>query len=159
MSVIARHRSTFRAVAVCVVPEAASLDEAGWSEVEAIVETALAARPAGLQRQLGLFLRVIELFPLLRHQSRFSRLPVATGTRVLGRLERSRVLLLRRGFWGLRTLVLMGYYARPAAAVEIGYRAQRRGWAARSRDAGEGSESGQVARTADERGARAGRAP
>ena len=33
------------------------------------------------------------------------------------------LLLLRRGFWGLRTLVFLGYYARPEAAAEIGYRA------------------------------------
>jgi hypothetical protein len=33
--------------------------------------------------------------------------------------------------WGLRTLILMGYYARPAAAAEVGGSAHRRGWAAR----------------------------
>jgi hypothetical protein len=33
--------------------------------------------------------------------------------------------------WGLRTLFLLGYYSRPAAAREIGYRADPRGWDAR----------------------------
>ena len=47
------------------------------------------------------------------------------------RVERSRVLLLRRGFWGLRTLVMLGYYGRPEAARAIGYRASPLGWEAR----------------------------
>ena len=41
------------------------------------------------------------------------------------------MLAVRRGFWGLRTLVFMGYYARPEAAAAIGYRADVRGWEAR----------------------------
>ncbi len=52
------------------------------------------------------------------------------------RLQRQLVILiraieLRRGFWGLRTLALMGYYARPAAAASVGYHADPRGWEAR----------------------------
>jgi hypothetical protein len=38
--------------------------------------------------------------------------------------------IIRVGFWGLRTLALLGYYARPEAAEEIGYTADRRGWEA-----------------------------
>ena len=38
------------------------------------------------------------------------------------------LLLLRRGFWGLRTLIFMGYYGRDAARDAIGYRADPRGW-------------------------------
>lgn len=122
------HGRTFRAVAMTVVPEAAALDEAGWREAERIIETALADRPARLRRQLALFLRIIDLLPLPRHGRRFHALPPAARTRVLQRLEDARPLLLRRGLWGLRTLVLMGYYARDAAAREIGYRASPLGW-------------------------------
>jgi hypothetical protein len=43
-------------------------------------------------------------------------------------LETARLVLVRRGFWGLRTLILMGYYGRPAAAAAIGYRADPQGW-------------------------------
>jgi len=38
--------------------------------------------------------------------------------------------IIRVGFWGLRTLALLGYYARPEAAQEIGYTADPRGWEA-----------------------------
>ena len=62
---------------------------------------------------------------------RFSALDVARRTRFLLALQNSPVLLLRRGIWGLRTLVFMGYYGRPEAAALIGYRADARGWEAR----------------------------
>ena len=123
-------RPAFRAVAVTVVPEAAGLDEAGWRDLEEIVERALAQRPPRLRRQLLLFIRVIELLPAVRGP-RFSGLAPAARARFLAALERAPLLLVRRGFWGLRTLILMGYYARPAAARAIGYRAEARGWEAR----------------------------
>ena len=123
--------SVFRAVATCVVPEAARLDAAQWDEMAAIVARAIAARPRALQRQLALFFTLLEWLPLLRYGRRLSRLDAGRRARVLDRLERAPVLLLRRGFWGVRTLILMGYYGRPAAAAAIGYRADARGWEAR----------------------------
>ena len=130
MALLEPVRPAFRAIATTVVPEAAGLDDAGWRELEGIVEQALAQRPPRLRRQLILFIRVIERLPALRGQ-RFSGLPPAARTRVLAALERAPLLLVRRGFWGLRTMILMGYYARPAAATAVGYRADPRGWEAR----------------------------
>ena len=124
-------RDTFRAIAVTVVPEACALDEAGWSALEALVEKTLAPRPAAIKRQLVLFLRAIEHMPRLRWGRGFSALPPGERTRFLSGLERAPVLLLRRGFWSLRTLVFLGYYARSEAAYAIGYRADARGWEAR----------------------------
>jgi len=121
----------FRAIAITVVPEAARLDEAGWAEVEAIIRRALEARPPAVRRQLGMLIRLIDLLALLRHGRRFASLDGARRTGLLTRLQDARPLLLRRGVWGLRTLIFMGYYARPAAAAEIGYRADPRGWEAR----------------------------
>ncbi|HEU5262853.1 MAG TPA: gluconate 2-dehydrogenase subunit 3 family protein [Gemmatimonadales bacterium] len=124
------HR-VFRAVAATVVPEAAQLDAAGWAEVEKIVERALADRPVALRRKLMAFLGVVEWMPLLRYGRRFSTLDSARRERLLSAFERAPLLLIRRGFWGVRTLVFMGYYGRPAAAAVIGYRADPRGWEAR----------------------------
>ncbi len=131
MSVLAAVRPVFRAVATTVVPEAASLDADGWMELERIVEQALTSRPPRLQRQLVILIRAIEWLPLLRYGRRFTQLEGERRARVLVALQESPLLLLRRGFWGLRTLALMGYYARPAAAASIGYRADPRGWEAR----------------------------
>jgi hypothetical protein len=124
-------RRTFRAVAVTVVPEAASLGEAEWLELESIVARALAGRPRRQQRQLALFLRVLDLLAVVRHTRRLHSLDAARRERFLERIQDSRFLLVRRGFWGLRTLVLLGYYGRAGAAAEIGYRADPRGWQAK----------------------------
>lgn len=130
-AVLAPVRSTFRAVACCVVPEASSLDEAAWTEVEAIVEHALSTRPVRMQGQLRTFLRVIELLPVARYGRVFAKLEPVRQAAFLRGLQDARVLLLRRGFWGLRTLILMGYYARPSARAAVGYHADVRGWSAR----------------------------
>jgi hypothetical protein len=129
--VLPKVRDTFRAVAATVVPEAEGLDAAGWAELERLVEKSLEPRDEAVKRQLGLLFRVIELLPLLRFGRPFARLRPAERARFLAALEDAPLLLLRRGFWGLRTLVYLGYYARPEAGREIGYAAHPRGWEAR----------------------------
>jgi hypothetical protein len=121
-----------RAVVTTVVPDAATLDAAAWTEIDTIVAGQLAQRPAALRRQFGALLGLVQWLPVLRYGRPFTALDVARRTRVLAALERARALLLRRGFWGLRTLALLGYYVRPGAAAEIGYRGDPRGWAART---------------------------
>jgi hypothetical protein len=86
-----------------------------------------------VRSQLVTFLRLIEYLPIARLAGRFSRLGAERRHRVLRRLERSPVLLIRRGVWGLRTLVMLGYYTQPDVQAEIGYRAHPDGWAARRR--------------------------
>ena len=124
-------RATFRAIAATVVPETATLDEAGWKRVETIVEDALADRPPRKQRQLVVFIRLIDAMALARYGRRFASLGIDRRGALLRRLQDSRVLLFRRGFWGLRTLAFMGWYAQPATAERIGYRGHVRGWNAR----------------------------
>lgn len=121
----------FRAIALTVVPEAARLERAEWDELEAIVAHTVAARPPRQRRQLGLLLYLLEWLPVLRFGRRLSRLDALRRVRVLQAWQTAPLLLLRRGVWGVRTLVLMGYYGRPAAAGAIGYRADPRGWGAR----------------------------
>jgi hypothetical protein len=124
-------RRTFRAVSVTVVPEAARLDDPGWREMERGVEQALALQPPARRRQLLLFIRALDWLSILRWGRHFRALDATRRARVLAALQDVPLLLLRRGFWGLRTLVLLGYYTRPEAAAEIGYHADRRGWEAR----------------------------
>lgn len=125
-------RPAFRAIGATVVPEAARLDERSWTEVEQIVETALAPRSPRLRRQFLLLIRIVNTLPLLRYGRHFTALDPVHRTRVLAALQNAPILLLRRGIWGLRTLILMGYYGRAAAMAEIGYRASPRGWEARA---------------------------
>src|SRR5256885_1340858 len=113
----------FRAVANCVVPEASRLDAAQWDEMAVIVGRAIAARPRAMQRQLALFLILLEWFPLVRYGRRLSRLDPARRTKFLDQLQRNPWRLFRRGFWGVRPPVLMGNYRRPPAGAGHGYRA------------------------------------
>src|SRR5881296_1200705 len=116
-------RDVFRALATSIVPEATRLDAAQWDEVASIVVRALAVRPPTVRRQLALYLALLEWLPVLRYGRRFSRLDAPQRARWLHRLQGAPLLLVRRGFWGIRTLILMGYYGRPSVAAEIGYRA------------------------------------
>ena len=125
-------REVFRAVCLTVVPESERLDAERWRELESSVEQALALQPSARRRQLQLFIRTVDWLPVLRWGRRFRRLDPGRRRQVLAALQDLPLLLLRRGFWGLRTLVLLGYYTRDAAAAEIGYRATTRGWGARS---------------------------
>lgn len=123
-------RDILRAIATTIVPEAKVLTEREWEDVERIIAAALSKRPPAIIRQVMLFLRVIQRLPLLRYGARFTALDDARRTRVLTWLQDNRVFLLRKGMWGLRTLILMGYYARPTAAQQIGYHASPAGWEA-----------------------------
>ena len=124
-------QAAFRAIALTVVPEAASLESAEWRAAEDIIESALLRRPAAIRRQLQLLIRAIDLLPLLRYGRRFTSLDPAARLAFLSFMQRFPLLLVRRGVWGLRTLVFMGYYGRPGAGASIGYRADARGWEAR----------------------------
>jgi hypothetical protein len=124
-------RETFRAIATTVVPEASRLDSPAWADLERLIEEALEPRPPAIKRQLRMLIRAIEILPVLRWGRRFSRLPAPERMRFLGGLQDAPVLILRRGFWGIRTLVYLGYYTRPEAGIEISYRADPRGWEAR----------------------------
>jgi len=121
----------FRAIALTVVPEAARLSDRGWEELERLVEHRLATQPAKTRRQVRFFIRVLQWLPLLRFGRTFTGLDATRRLRVLQTVGDAPVLLLRRGVWGLRVLVQLGYYAQPHVAAEIGYLADPRGWEAR----------------------------
>lgn len=126
-----RGNARFRALMVAIVPEAATLDHEAWREAEQIIARTLGARSARVRRQLGVFLLLLEAIALVRHRRRLLTVAPADRFHLLESLSKSRFLLLRRGVWGIRTLALMGYYARPEAARAIGYRASPGGWSTR----------------------------
>lgn len=124
-------RPVLRAVATSMVPELRAVSPTQWDEMEAEVERALAERPLPVQRQLASFLRLLEWWSVVRYGRRLTKLDDGKRTALLHALERHPLLLIRRGIWGVRTLVFLGYYTRSDVATFIGYRAHRDGWAAR----------------------------
>lgn len=131
-----RLRGAFRALTVACVPAAARLDAPGWARAEAVVDDFLAERPASVRRQLLLFVRVLGLLAVFRYGRGLAGLDPERARRLMAGLERSPLLLLRRGTWGVRTLCFMGYYAQPEIRREIGYAAAPGGWEARGAAAG-----------------------
>jgi hypothetical protein len=123
-----RDDAVFRAIAETIVPEAAQLSAADWIAANAVIDHALAQRPPALVHQLSSFITLIDLFSILRFGRRFSKLSPPRRYQLLHAIEQSRVAVLRKGMWGLRTLMFMGFYARPSAADAIGYRAHAEGW-------------------------------
>ena len=124
-------RSILRAIAATVVPETTSQDERAWLEMEAVIARVVSSRSPHIQKQIVTFLRLVQTLPVTRYGRRFTSLAPRQRTALLGSLERSWLLALRRGFWGVRSLIFMGYYTRRDVAESIGYRAAADGWAAR----------------------------
>jgi hypothetical protein len=130
-SVLGPVRPIFRVLATTILPDLVRLDEHGWAEVEGLIEDALAARPPALRRQLRWFVRVLQFLAIARYGHPFTALGPEQRARFLESVQDAPLLAIRRGFWGLRTLVYLGYYGRPEGAVAIGYRASPAGWEAR----------------------------
>lgn len=155
-----RLRPSFRTLVLAVVPAAERLDDAAWTEVAGIIEAALAQRPPGVRRQIDAFLGLMSVLTLVRYRRRLRDLPVETARSFFRRLERSPFTLVRRGFWGVRTLALMGYYGRAQARAAVGYRASAGGWQARGgKPDAWGGRSGAGAPEADVLTAEAGEGP
>lgn len=128
-SLTASHRR-FRAVVSTLVPESAELEEAGWRELETLIESSLTSRPRSLRHRLSLFLHLVQWLPLFRYGRPFTALSPARRARFLASLQEHPIELIRIGFWGLRALAFLGYYGRDATARAIGYRPDPRGWEA-----------------------------
>jgi len=123
-------RHIVRAIAAAVVPESASLDDHAWMEFDGIIARALSKRQPRMRRQLVTFLRLLQGAAVVRHGRPLTALSAARRHAFLESVERSRFLLIRRGFWGVRTLILMGYYTRDGVAESIGYHPSVLGWQA-----------------------------
>lgn len=121
----------FRALAETFVPEVSEMGRDEYRRLVEIVEAALGDRAPSIRRQLLLFVRLLDWLPVLRYGRRLRSLDRERRAGLLGRLQDSRLLAIRRGVWGLRSLVFMGYYGREEAREEIGYRARPGGWEAR----------------------------
>ena len=124
-------RRVTRALASSFVPEIEWASDAEWQALEAAVDRALAARPPAVRRQLALFLRLLAAAAWVRHGRPLARLDPGRRGALLEGIGRSSSLTLRRGIWGLRTLVMLGWYTQRSVTQALGYRAEPRGWDAR----------------------------
>lgn len=110
-----------------LVPGASAATAEECSRAGEIIEHALASRPASVQRQVALYLGLLRWLPLLRHGAPLFRLTPERQQAFLHSMESSRLSLLRKGFWGIRTLAFMGHYGRPEVGATLGYEPSKSG--------------------------------
>lgn len=115
------------AVGARIVPEIAALTAAEREAFRAIVADALGDRPVGMQKQFRAFLAIVNTAPSLRFGATFLHLRPEQQDRFLRWLQDCPVALLRSGFWGMKAMVLMGYYARPEIGPVVGWTPSFRG--------------------------------
>ena len=115
------------AVAARVVPASVTYSDADRAACLRLVDETLASRPAAMQRQFATFLRVLRWAPALRYGHPLDRLEPSDQDRVLRWFQRCPLQRVRSGFWGVRTLVLIGCYGRPDAGPAMGYTPSRDG--------------------------------
>jgi hypothetical protein len=115
------------AISSSIVPECASLDDAGRAEARRIMEAAVASRAPAVRAQLSLFAFVLRWLPALRWARPLDALDAGRRDRALRWFQESPLAPVRKGFWGVRTIVMMGYYGQPAVGGKIGWRPSRDG--------------------------------
>ena len=108
-------------LAARIVPETTDLDAAGLSRFFGIIDGALQDRPASVRRQFATFLGALRWAPLARYGSPFEKLRGDRQDAVLRWFEDCPVSLLRKGVWGLKAMVFMGYYGQPETNELVGY--------------------------------------
>jgi hypothetical protein len=114
-------RAFLFAIAPRIVPAIAEMTPAGRDAMVALIEGTLASRPPATVRQFRLFLRVLRWLPMLRHLRPLDRLDGPRQDAVLRGFQDHPRQIIRAGFWGVRTLVLLGYYGQPGTGPSISY--------------------------------------
>jgi len=122
MKSLSQEKAEFlRVLAVRIVPETVDLDAGGMSRFFGIIDEALQERTPGVRRQFGSFLGLLRWAPLVRFGGPFEGLRAERQDAVLRWFEDCPVSLLRKGFWGLKVLVYMGYYGQTESWDSVGY--------------------------------------
>ena len=110
-----------RVLAARIVPETAELDAAGQARFFGIIDEALQIREPSVRRQFSIFLSVLRWAPLFRFGTSLDRLSPERQDAALRWFEDCPISLLRKGFWGLKAMVFMGYYGQPETNELVGY--------------------------------------
>jgi hypothetical protein len=122
MKSLSQEKAEFlQVLAARIVPETAELDGAGQSRFFGIIDKALLDRPPSVRRQFATFLRLLRWAPFVRYGSPLEKLQVGRQDAVLRWFEDCPVSILRKGFWGLKAMVFMGYYGQPETNELVGY--------------------------------------
>ena len=93
----------------------------------ALIDDTVASRTPAMRRQLRLFFAVLRWAPFLRYLRPIDRLDGPRQDAALRWFQNHPIQVIRGGLWGVRTLVLLGFYGRPGIASSIAYTPSRDG--------------------------------
>jgi len=120
--VLSRERAEFLAyLATRIVPESAALGRVEQRRFMLIARFALGNRPAFERFQVRLFLWIVQWLPAFILLRPFEGLPLPWQDAILRLLENAPLALIRAGFWGLKTVIFMGYYGQATIEARIRY--------------------------------------
>jgi hypothetical protein len=122
MKSLSQEKAEFlQVLAARIVPETTELDAAGLGRFFGIIDKALLDRPPEVRRQFATFLGVIRWAPVARYGTSLENLRADRQDKVLRWFEDCPVGPLRKGFWGLKAMVFMGFYSQPETNELVGY--------------------------------------
>lgn len=114
-------RTLLLTLAARIVPASASMTGPDRAAMLALVDDTLATRAPAIRRQFALFLAVLRWGPVLRFLRPLDRLDGPRQDAVLRWFQDCPLQVIRSGFWGVRTLIYLGFYGRPGIRASIGY--------------------------------------
>ena len=122
MKSLSQEKAEFlQVLAARIVPETTALDAAGLGRFFGIIDEALLGRPPEVRRQFATYLGLIRWAPVVRFGASLEKLGADRQDKVLRWFEDCPVGLFRKGFWGLKAMVFMGYYGQPETNELVGY--------------------------------------
>jgi hypothetical protein len=117
----APERALLLAIAPRIVPPSAVLTPEAREAMLALIDRTLGSRTPAMVRQARAFLLLLRWLPAVRYLRPLDRLDGPRQDAALRWFQDHPLQLFRGGFWGVRTLVLLGYYGQPAHHASIGY--------------------------------------
>ncbi len=120
-----KQRAFLWTLALVLVPPARELSTEQRTRFHTLIEDMLSTRPKIMVRLVGIFLAVLRWAPLLRFGGRLDHLPTEQQIRTLRWFEECPLGTIRTGFWGVKTLVFLGYYGQPEIARANGWTPSR----------------------------------
>lgn len=113
-----------RALQECIGPSVLSLTERqrleGWSFVNALIMEKIQS-DKWIIRKIRIFLFLVQALALCSYGRKFQKLDRVRQTHLLGRFRNSPIAVIRKGFWGLSTLIKLSVYAHPRTQRQIEY--------------------------------------
>ncbi|MEW5984537.1 MAG: hypothetical protein AB1806_19470 [Acidobacteriota bacterium] len=120
-SLTSGERAILLTIAPRIVPASAAMSPATGETMMQLIGETLVSRTPAMRRQWRVFLAVLRWAPFFRYLRPLERLDGLRQDAVLRWFQDHRLQVIRGGFWGVRTLVLLGYYGQPGTGSSIAY--------------------------------------